>query len=106
MKELKKEDIKQEVFDLYDAYAHDRLDRRQFMEKLSTYAVGGVTVAALMSFMMPNYKDTITVKQNDPRLKSDYISYDSPKGGGTIKGLLSKPSDTKKKLFRPWLSAD
>ena len=98
MKELKKEDIKQEVFDLYDAYAHNRLDRRQFMEKLSTYAVGGVTVAALMSFMMPNYKDTITVKQNDPRLKSDYITYDSAKGGGTIKGLLSKPSDAKKKL--------
>ena len=93
MKELKKEDIKQEVFDLYDAYAHNRLDRREFMEKLSTYAVGGITVAALMSFMMPNYKDTITVKQNDPRLKSEFINYDSPKGGGTIKGLLSKPSD-------------
>ncbi len=98
MKELQKSDIKQEVFDLYDAYAHKRLDRRQFMEKLSTYAVGGVTVAALMSFMMPNYKDTITVKQNDPRLKTEYINYESPKGGGTIKGLLSKPSDAKKKL--------
>ncbi len=98
MKELQKSDIKQEVFDLYDAYAHNRLDRRQFMEKLSTYAVGGVTVAALMSFMMPNYKDTITVKQNDPRLKTEYINYESPKGGGTIKGLLSKPSDAKKKL--------
>ena len=42
MKELRKEDIKQEVFDLYDDYAHNRLDRRQFMEKLSTYAVGGI----------------------------------------------------------------
>ena len=98
MKELKKEDIKQEVFDLYDDYAHNRLDRRQFMEKLSTYAIGGITVASLMSFMLPNYKDTITIKQNDPRLKSDYINYDSPKGGGTIKGLLSKPSEAKKKL--------
>ena len=35
MKELRKEDIKQEVFDLYDDYAHNRLDRRKFMEKLS-----------------------------------------------------------------------
>ena len=98
MKELKKEDIKQEVFDLYDDYAHNRLDRRQFMERLSTYAVGGITVASLMSFMMPNYKDTITIKQNDPRLKSDYINYDSPKGGGSMKGLLSKPIDSKTKL--------
>ena len=35
MKEIRKEDIKQEVFDLYDDYAHNRVDRRQFMQKLS-----------------------------------------------------------------------
>lgn len=97
MKTLRKEDIKQEVFDLYDAYAHNRIDRREFMEKLSTYAVGGVTVAALMSFISPNYQ-IIQVEANDPRLKSEYINYDSAKGGGSIKGLLSKPIDTKGKL--------
>lgn len=92
MKELRKEDIKQEVFDLYDAYAHNKLDRRTFVEKLSAYAVGGITVASLMSAMMPNYVDTITVQPDDERIDSDYIMYDSPKGGGKIKGLLSKPS--------------
>lgn len=97
MKEIKKEDIKQEVFDLYDAYAHNRIERRLFLDKLSTYAVGGITVASLLSFISPNYH-VIQVQQNDPRLKSDYINYDSPKGGGTIKGLLSKPADTKRKL--------
>lgn len=97
MKTLRKEDIKQEVFDLYDAYAHNRIDRREFVEKLSTYAVGGVTVAALMSFISPNYQ-IIQVEANDPRLKSEYINYDSAKGGGSIKGLLSKPIDTKGKL--------
>ena len=35
MKEIKKEDIRQEVFDLYDDYAHNRIDRREFMQKLS-----------------------------------------------------------------------
>lgn len=97
MKTLRKEDIKQEVFDLYDAYAHNRIDRREFVEKLSTYAVGGVTVAALMSFISPNYQ-IIQVEANDPRLKSEYINYDSAKGGGSIKGLLSIPIDTKGKL--------
>jgi carboxymethylenebutenolidase len=97
MKSLRKEDIKQEVFDLYDAYAHNRIDRREFMEKLSTYAVGGVTVAALMSFISPNYQ-IIQVEANDPRLKFEYINYDSAKGGGSIKGLLSKPVDAKGKL--------
>ncbi|MCE7863065.1 MAG: dienelactone hydrolase family protein [Bacteroidetes bacterium CHB5] len=97
MKILRKEDIKQEVFDLYDAYAHNRIDRREFMDKLSAYAVGGVTVAALMSFISPNYR-IIQVEANDPRLKSEYINYNSEKGGGSIKGLLSKPVDAKRKL--------
>ncbi|MDO5969053.1 dienelactone hydrolase family protein [Flavivirga aquimarina] len=98
MEPLKKEAISQEVFDLYDDYAHNEIGRRQFIEKLSTYAIGGITVASLLSFMSPNYKDTITVKQDDPRLHSDYITYKSPKGGGSIRGLLSKPNDTNTKF--------
>ncbi len=98
MKALKKEDIEQEVFDLYDDYAHNKLQRREFIERLSLYAVGGITVASLMSFLMPNYKDTMLVSANDPRLDSDYINYESPKGGGTIKGLLSKPVNAKGKI--------
>ena len=98
MNPIKKEDIKQEVFDLYDDYAHSRIERREFMQKLSLYAVGSITVASLMSFLMPDYKTTIQIKPDDPRLTSGYINYQSPKGGGTIKALLSKPADAKKKL--------
>lgn len=98
MSQINKEDIKQEVFDLYDDYAHNRLDRRAFVQKLSIYAVGGLTVTSLMSFLMPDYQSTAEVKSDDPRLKSGYINYSSPKGGGTIKGLLSEPADAKKKL--------
>jgi len=97
MSQIKKEDIKQEVFDLYDDYAHNRLDRREFVQKLSAYAVGAMTVPALMSFLMPDYK-AVQVKADDPRLKSEYITYQSPKGGGNIKGLLSMPVDAKGKL--------
>lgn len=98
MSQLKKEDIKQEVFDLYDDYAHNRIDRREFAQKLSTYAVGGITVAALMSFLMPDYKGGIQINAQDARLKSEYITYESPKGGKSIKALLSKPADAKGKL--------
>jgi len=97
MKEIKKEKIRQEVFDLYDDYAHNRIDRRLFMDKLSTYAVGGITVASLLSFISPNYQ-IIQIQPDDPRLKSEFINYDSPKGGGSIRGLLSRPVDGKKKL--------
>ena len=98
MKEIKKEDIQQEVFDLYDDYAHNRINRRQFIDKLSTYAIGGLTVASLLSFISPNYIDKIQVRQDDKRLKAEFITYDSPKGGGKIKGLLSRPANAKGKL--------
>ncbi|ANE50857.1 dienelactone hydrolase family protein [Flavisolibacter tropicus] len=98
MNEIKKEDVKQEVFDLYDDYAHNRVSRRDFMQKLSLYAVGGLTVTSLMSFLMPDYKGSLQIKSDDPRIKSEYITYESPKGGGKIKALLSMPADNKKKL--------
>jgi carboxymethylenebutenolidase len=98
MKKINKEDIKQEVFDLYDDYAHNRIDRRQFVERLSAYAVGGLTVSSLIGFIMPNYQDKIQIKADDPRLKSEYTEYNSPKGGGKIRGLLSRPVDNNKKL--------
>lgn len=98
MKNLKKEDIKQEVFDLYDDYAHSRIERRQFLERLSIYAVGGLTVSSLLGFISPNYVDSVQIKPDDKRLQSGFITYNSPKGGGSIKGLLSKPIGTKTKL--------
>jgi len=100
MHPLKKEDLSQEVFNLYDDYAHNRIDRRTFAERLSTYAVGGVTVASLMGFLMPDYKHKVQIAQDDPRVVSEYINYESPKGGGTMKALLAKPAKAKGKTWR------
>ncbi len=95
---FEKKDLNQEVFDLYDDYAHNRIQRRDFVKKLSTYAIGGLTVSSLMSFLMPDYINSIQVQPGDPRLESEYINYNSVKGGGNIKALLSKPSEVKTKL--------
>ncbi|CAN5449773.1 YghX family hydrolase [soil metagenome] len=98
MHHIKKEEIKQEVFDLYDDYAHNRLNRRDFVQKLSIYAVGGLTITSLLSFLMPDYKGTLQVKADDLRIKSEYVNYNAAKGGGNIKALLSIPADAKEKL--------
>ena len=98
MREIRKEDISQEVFDLYDYYVHNRIDRREFVDRLSVFAVGGLTVPALMSFLMPNYQDTTQIKKDDPRLRTEVVEYDSPEGGGKIKGQLSRPAAAKGKL--------
>jgi hypothetical protein len=66
MKEVSKEDINQEVFDLYDDYAHNRIDRRKFLDSISAHAIGGITVASLLSFVMPNYQENLQVLPEDP----------------------------------------
>lgn len=81
MKKLTKKDINQEIFDLYNDYAHNKIERRLFIESLSVFAVGSITLPSLLSFMTPDYVDTITIKEDDPRLQSAFITYTSPKGG-------------------------
>jgi len=97
MKKPNAKDLDQAVFDLYDDYAHNRLDRRSFIDKLSKYAVGGLTVGSLMSFIMPDYQK-VQIALDDPSLKTKTITYNSPKGGGEIKGQLSRPKKVKGKL--------
>ncbi len=95
---IKKEDINQEVFDLYDSYAHNKINRRKFIDKLSMYAVGGLTVPALLSFLMPNYIEKLQVPQDDDRLHSEYVEYDSPNGAGKMRGLLTRLKGQNKKM--------
>lgn len=98
MEPIKKEDLSQEVFDMYDYYVHGKISRREFMDGLSAFAVGGLTVAAIMAFLLPNYAEAKRFSLDDDRLASEYIEYDSPKGAGKMKALLSKPADRKGKL--------
>jgi len=94
----KKEEVKQDVFDLYDDYAHQRLSRKEFMERLSFFAVGSLTVPALMSFLMPNYRDNVQVDEGDPRIAESFVTYPSPKGAGEMKGLLCYPHNNTEAL--------
>jgi carboxymethylenebutenolidase len=98
VKKDKKQIINQEVFDLYDQYAHNQIDRRDFMEKVSVYAVGGLTVPALLEYILPNYKDRQQVLADDPSLDTEIIQYPSPKGAGIMSGQLSRPKDRDGKL--------
>lgn len=98
MKKIKRSELSQEIFDLYDQYAHNRLNRREFVERLSVYAVGGLTVPALLDYLLPKYEERQQVLVDDPRLRTEWIEYDSPKGGGKIKAQLSRPAWSEKPL--------
>lgn len=98
MSKIPSNKIPQKVFDLYDDYAHNQIERREFIDRLSAFAVGGMTVASLMDRVMPNYIEKVQITSDDPRIDSEYIYYDSPKGGGKMKALLCKPKDQSGKL--------
>jgi carboxymethylenebutenolidase len=85
------QDFDQELLDLYDDYAHGRMDRRDFARKVAAFAVGGVTAEALIERLSPNYALAQQVAPGDARIHTEYVTYDSPKGGGKIKGLLARP---------------
>jgi carboxymethylenebutenolidase len=58
--------------------------------------LGALTVPSLLSFMTPNYVDSVLIKPGDPRLKSEFITYESPKGGGKISSFIAANRDEKK----------
>ena len=85
-------DFDQRLLDLYDDFCHGRIDRRQFVNGVGKFAVGGVTAAALVDMLMPDYALAQQVPANDPRIVTSHVTYDSPKGYGPTKALLAKPA--------------
>jgi carboxymethylenebutenolidase len=86
-------DFEQPILDLYDDFAHGRLTRRDYIKGLAAFAVGGLTVEALMESLSPNYAWAEQVAADDPRIKTETITYESPDGGGNIEGLLARPAE-------------
>ena len=89
-------EVGQEVLDIYDDYAHGRLDRREYVKRLAAFAVGGLTVETLLQNLSPNYAWAQQVEPTDKRIKTEMISYASPDGAGEMKGLLARPAEGKK----------
>ena len=98
MERKKASDYDQELLDLYDQYAHSSLTRREFLDKAAKYAVGGVTVAALVEGLLPNYALASQVDAKDSRIKTEYIDYYAPRGHGKTRGYLALPSGDPGKL--------
>jgi carboxymethylenebutenolidase len=88
----------QELLKLYDRYAHNLISRREFFEKAGKFAVGGVTAAALLKTLSPQYALANQVAPDDSRIKTEYIEYKSPKGYGKVRGYLTRPAEAAGKL--------
>jgi carboxymethylenebutenolidase len=77
---------------LYDLFIHGEISRRDFMDGVQRFAVGGLTSAAIVEALMPNYAAAQQVARNDERIKASYETVPSPQGNGSIKGYLVRPA--------------
>lgn len=98
MDRKKASDFDQELLDLFDSYAHSGIERRAFIDGVSKFAVGGVTVAALLDSLMPNYALANQVEESDSRIVVETMEYESPEGHGTVKGYLTRPAGVSGKV--------
>ena len=94
MKRKQAGDFDQGLLDLYDRFIHGAVSRREFIDRATKYTVGGITAAALLDALSPRYALAQQVAPNDPRIKAEYITYPSPDGHGSVRGLLARPANT------------
>jgi len=93
MTRMTAKDFDQDLLELYDFYAHGKITKRQFLDRAGKFAVGGVTAAALLGMMSPNYALAEQVSFNDPDIVPEYITYPSPNGHGEVRAYLVKPAE-------------
>jgi carboxymethylenebutenolidase len=80
-----------EAVDLYTQFVHGEITRRAFVTGVSRYAGAGLTTAAIISALMPNYALAQQVRKDDERIRGSYETVPSPQGNGAIRGYLARP---------------
>src|SRR2546425_3312217 len=98
MQRMKASDFPQEVLNLFDRYVHGGIDRREFIDRASKYAVGGMTATAMFEALRPNFLLGEQIAATDSRIKGEDVSYPSPQGNMKTSGYLVRPAKASGKL--------
>ena len=86
------------LLELYDGYVHGRISRRQFLDRASLLALGGMTAVGALAALTPNYAWAQHVKFTDPDIVAEYITYASPNGHGQVRAYRVRPAKADGKL--------
>ena len=98
MERKKASDFHPEVLKLFDGYVHGALSRRDFLDRAAKFAVGTFTAAAMLESLRPNFAWAQQVPKDDARIRTEYLTYASPQGSGTMRGYLARPAKAAGKL--------
>ncbi|MDV7143474.1 YghX family hydrolase [Tropicimonas sp. TH_r6] len=91
-------DFHPRILELYDGYVHGKMTKREFLRNSGQYLAAGVTATVMLESLQPNYALAQQVAPDDPDIETMIAEYDSPKGHGTMKGLMAKPAGATGKL--------
>jgi carboxymethylenebutenolidase len=83
------------IIDLYDAFTHGGVNRREFMDRLGKLAGSSAAAIALLPLLQNDYARAAMVSPDDARLATERATFDSPKG--KIGGYLARPKDKAKR---------
>ena len=92
MTRMTAKDFDPKLLELYDFYAHGIITKREFLDRASRFAVGGLTAMTILGIMSPNYAFAEQVAFTDPDIVPEYVTYTSPNGNGEVRGYLVRPA--------------
>ncbi|HUT50964.1 MAG TPA: dienelactone hydrolase family protein [Alphaproteobacteria bacterium] len=81
--------IDQRIIELFDAFTHSAMDRREFMTRLSGLAGGLAAASALIALLEGSDAQAAITSSSDPRLEAGKVTY--PGRSGPMKAYLARP---------------
>ncbi len=72
--------MERELIDLYKDYDTGMIDRREFLAKMAVIAGGTAAASSLLMLLENDYALAEIISKDDPRIRSEYISYTGASG--------------------------
>jgi carboxymethylenebutenolidase len=83
--------LQQEWIRLYDAYTHEHLDRRRFIDRMVQVTGGTAAASAAIAMLENNYAVAAIVPPEDERLTIERVTFTGRTG--PVAGYLAMPAD-------------
>ncbi len=91
MPRLTAKDFAPELLELYDYYAHGKINRREFLERATAFTLG-VSALSVLTALSPDYALAEQVEFSDSDIIAEYVVYPSPEGNGEVRGYMVRPA--------------
>lgn len=78
----------QRIINLYDRFTHGGMSRRAFLDRLAQLTGSAAAATALLPLLRNDYAKAAIVPTDEPRLVSERVAFNSPKG--KINGYLTR----------------